>query len=766
MVLQVAPSNRLMHQTRLTLFFLLCFICSAAWGIEPFYPRYLAKDARADAAAFRPDQPGVAQFMRAVRLGRFHIYKPGEEKEDLDSAYNYYRIANKLANQLNNTPCKVVAMNLLGAIAFERSERDKASTLHEQAAAMARKTGDLTLEAECWYLRGEVQTSYDTYGQPSVNPYYQKSLKLFQRAKNVRYQAYVLARIAGNQNYFDHDYSAALANLLESLRLYKSIGYPRLHYVYFSIMQATRASGMYAEALRYGMLAIESARATNDLYELALVLSFMGKIHDELEEQSQAMPYYKLSIQQAMRDNDPDLVLVLTRRLAKNLMKAGKVKEAKAFFTPIFAKYPPDDVESEITHLEILAYYHTYIGDFDNAEKYIRKYLTYENTENGFWNFPLEMNENVGNLYLKARRYDLARKHLEKASKWASQVSPAIASSIEIQKALYKVDSAQGNYASALEHFSRFKVLSDSIFSVRKSLQIAGLQIQFDTRKKEQDILNLTQQNKVQLARLEQREFQRNAMIGGTVMLSFLLLSLYVQFRGKQKSNQALKLHQQVIEDSNARLTRTVEEKQLLVKEIHHRVKNNLQTVISLLESQAFYLENDALTAVKASQNRIHAMSLIHQKLYLADHITSINMQAYIQELVTHLSTSHCDGSRISISLEVDLIYLDVAQAIPLGLIINEAVTNIFKYAFPDGRPGKMRIRFNETPEGFYILKVSDNGIGLRATVDEDRPSSLGMRLMKGLSYEMEASFIIESDHGVSITVQFAPLQHILEIHA
>lgn len=754
-----------MHPIRLTLFVLLCFVCSPASGIEPFYPRYLAKDARADAAAFRPDQPSVAQVMRAVRLGRFHVYKPGEEKKDLDSAYNYYRIASKLANQLNNTACKVVAMNLLGAIAFERNEHARAGALHEQAAAIARKTGDLTLEAECWYLRGEIKASYDNEGQPSENPYYQKSLELFRKAKNVRYQAYVLARIAGNQYYFDLDYPTALANLLESLRLYKSIRYPRLHYVYLSIMQVTRASGMYSDALRYGMLAIESARATNDLYEFSVVLSFMGKIHDDLGEPLQAVHYYKLSVQQAIQDNNPHTVLILTRRLAKNLIKAGKVKEAKAFFTPIFTRYPPNDMGAEITYLEILAYYHTYTGDFATAEKYIQKYLTYENTENGFWNFPLDMNENVGNLYLKAGRYDLARKYLERASKWASQVSTAIATSIEIQKALYKVDSAQGNYASALEHFSRFKVLSDSIFSARKSHQIAGIQVQFDTRKKEQDILNLTQQNKAQLARLEQREFQRNAMIGGTVMLSFLLLSLYVQFRSKQKSNQALKLHQQVIEDSNARLTRTVEEKQLLVKEIHHRVKNNLQTVISLLESQAFYLENDALTAVKDSQNRIHAMSLIHQKLYLADNITSINMQAYIQELVTHLSSSHCDGSRISINLEIDPIYLDVAQAIPLGLIINEAVTNIFKYAFPDGRAGKMLIHFTETSEGFYILNVSDNGIGLRATVDEDRPNSLGMRLMKGLSYEMEASFNIESDHGVSITVQFTPLQHILEIH-
>jgi two-component sensor histidine kinase len=742
------------------LLIVFCIACSAGWCIEPFYPRYGAKEAKSDLAALKPERTDTSQFMRAIRLGRFYVYKHGEYKEDLDSAHSFYLTAHAISTRLKTSHSKAGALNLLGAILYERGEHARASALHQEAAGIANRIGDLSLEAECWYLRGEIQPYIRQDPGYAVSPFYGKSLELFRKAKNVRYQAYVLARIGGLQGQFVQDYPGALVNLLESQRLYKSIRYPRLHYVYFLTMEMAWASGMYSEAIRYGELAIESSRSSKDLYDLAVYLSFLGKVYDEVQEPQKALVYHKLSVSQSIADKNPNQVLIATSRIVKSLMDAGKAEEARKYFAPVFAKYPPRDVDTEIIFLDVMAHYYTFTGQFDIAERFIHRFLKYETSVNNFLNFELKLHQSVGKLYLHAGRLDLARKHLNEATKWVTASNPqAIIITIDIQKNLYKLDSAQGNYALALEHFRRFKLLSDSIYSVRKSLQIAGIQIQFDVKKKEQDISALTQQNKAQLARLEQREFQRNAMIGGTVMLTFLLLSLYVQFRNKQRSNLELKLHQQVIEESNAKLTRTVEEKQLLVREIHHRVKNNLQTVISLLESQAFYLENDALTAVKDSQSRIHAMSLIHQKLYLADNITSINMQAYIEELVAHLSSSHPDSSKIFIDMQVDPIYLDVAQAIPLGLIINEAVTNIFKYAFPGGMPGEMLIHFSETSESQYILNIRDNGIGLNTAVDQVMPGSLGMNLMKGLSHEMGGKFTLKSDHGVDITVQFAAFQ-------
>ncbi|HJY13883.1 MAG TPA: sensor histidine kinase, partial [Flavobacterium sp.] len=149
------------------------------------------------------------------------------------------------------------------------------------------------------------------------------------------------------------------------------------------------------------------------------------------------------------------------------------------------------------------------------------------------------------------------------------------------------------------------------------------------------------------------------------------------------------------------------------MKEIHHRVKNNLQTVISLLNSQSAYLDNDmALSAIKNSQHRIHSMSLIHQKLYNAENISTINMPNYIKELVEYLKESFNTGQRIRFEINVAPLELDVAQAVPLGLILNEAITNSIKYAFPDDRNGMVYIKLESTADKRYLLAISDNGIG------------------------------------------------------
>src|SRR6202000_3217878 len=185
--------------------------------------------------------------------------------------------------------------------------------------------------------------------------------------------------------------------------------------------------------------------------------------------------------------------------------------------------------------------------------------------------------------------------------------------------------------------------------------------------KKDQNIKLLTQQGVVQQAELKQNKLTRNIMIAGSVLMLVILLLLFSQFRLKQRTNKEMN-------KSNLALKQLVTEKEWLIKEVHHRVKNNLQTIISLLESQAAYLENDALKAIETSQNRIFTMSLIHQKLYQSEDIQTINMASYIPELVEYLKDSFINSHRIDFKTNIDPVSLDASIAIPLALIINEAV--------------------------------------------------------------------------------------------
>ena len=197
-------------------------------------------------------------------------------------------------------------------------------------------------------------------------------------------------------------------------------------------------------------------------------------------------------------------------------------------------------------------------------------------------------------------------------------------------------------------------------------------------------------------------------------------------------------------------------EKEWLLKEIHHRVKNNLQIVMSLLNSQSAYINNDAaLTAIHDSQHRVHAMSLIHQKLYNSENLSTINMRVYIRELVLYLKDSFDAGKRIRFDLNIEPLELDVSQAVPLGLILNEAITNSIKYAFPGNMEGVITISLSNTNLDNYLLTISDNGIGMPVHVKDKKPGSLGMSLMKGLSEDIDGTFSIENNNGTIIKISF-----------
>ena len=178
---------------------------------------------------------------------------------------------------------------------------------------------------------------------------------------------------------------------------------------------------------------------------------------------------------------------------------------------------------------------------------------------------------------------------------------------------------------------------------------------------------------------------------------------------------------------------------------------------MSLLNSQSAYINNEsALTAIHDSQHRVHAMSLIHQKLYSSENVSSIDISLYIRELVSYLADSFNTGQRIRFEFDVEPLELDVSQAVPLGLILNEAITNSIKYAFPDERNGIITISLSNNAGQHCMLTISDNGIGLPVQFNTKKPGSLGMSLMNGLSEDLGGTFCSENDNGTIVTISFA----------
>jgi two-component sensor histidine kinase len=200
-------------------------------------------------------------------------------------------------------------------------------------------------------------------------------------------------------------------------------------------------------------------------------------------------------------------------------------------------------------------------------------------------------------------------------------------------------------------------------------------------------------------------------------------------------------------------------EKEVLLREIHHRVKNNMQVISSLLSLQAQKIENQHdLELFQESQNRIHTMAMVHEKLYHAEDMARINFKDFTIDLVAHLFRFYSvDPSRIKKRVDVQNVFLTVDQAIPCAQIINELVSNSLKHAFPDGMSGEISITFKQENGGPYFLRVRDTGKGLPEKLDYQNTSTLGMRIVNALTQQLQSTLELSRKEGTCFILTFYP---------
>jgi PAS domain S-box-containing protein len=210
---------------------------------------------------------------------------------------------------------------------------------------------------------------------------------------------------------------------------------------------------------------------------------------------------------------------------------------------------------------------------------------------------------------------------------------------------------------------------------------------------------------------------------------------------------------------ADEKIRASLREKEVLLQEIHHRVKNNLQVVSSLLSLQSRgVLDDETRQKFKESQNRVHSMALIHEQLYQSPSLSVINYPQYIRQLAAHLFRSYrVSSSRIELQTNIEDLRLSVDVAVPCGLIINELVSNSLKYAFPNGRAGVIRIELRPQPDGRTTLTVADNGVGMPAEVGFWTTQTLGLRLVGTLVRQLEGKVEVDRSGGTSVHVTFQP---------
>jgi two-component sensor histidine kinase len=231
-----------------------------------------------------------------------------------------------------------------------------------------------------------------------------------------------------------------------------------------------------------------------------------------------------------------------------------------------------------------------------------------------------------------------------------------------------------------------------------------------------------------------------------------IFLRNYVPLLINENNRYHLWQYQDVTDSRHAegQIKASLKEKEVLLKEIHHRVKNNLQIISSLLNLQSAEIEDPkASQKFRESQDRVKAMALIHERLYQSSDLAKIDFSGYVRSLTGHLLRSYkINANAIRLNLEVDPVPMNLDVAIPCGLIINELVSNSFKYAFPQSKEGEIKVRFSEEGGRILNLVVSDNGIGYPIDRNPEESDSLGLKLVRTLTEQLGGTLHYQSQDG------------------
>ncbi|HLO60024.1 MAG TPA: histidine kinase dimerization/phosphoacceptor domain -containing protein [Bacteroidales bacterium] len=342
----------------------------------------------------------------------------------------------------------------------------------------------------------------------------------------------------------------------------------------------------------------------------------------------------------------------------------------------------------------------------------------------------------LGKLQLLKNNYSPGIENLERSYSIAQKYEEPVILQ-EASGALSKAYSKTGNYKRAFDYLVINRRINDSIVSGKNIKRITQLELQHVYDKKS-NILELNHLS--EKLEFETRLKRKRTELGFSLILGFIIIiSAFFVYKSYLRSRKADKV------------------KESLLKEIHHRVKNNLMVISSLLNLQSGHITDDQTrSAVKESQSRVKSMALIHQLLYQTEEFTRIDFPKYLEQLLASLQGAYIrPGSKIQYRVYAEDIHIDIDTAIPLGLITNELATNAYKYAFEDRDSGEIDVVFKKVSVTKCMLSVTDNGKGLPPGFDPENTDTLGLKLVRILSRQIKASFEFRNHNGSSFSIFF-----------
>lgn len=625
-------------------------------------------------------------------------------KEIMYSDPEYYlslsREQKQLSEQLNYP--KGVARGLVNIANYYNItlKDDSAFAYYNKSLNLNKKLGELGATGKIYYNLGNLHYCRGTYD--SARYYFKLASPILSQVKDYKTLAWIwesnglIFRDEGN-------YDSSLFYLVKALGSAEATKDSTLiSQAHSNIGFVFKMQKKFAKALEYTLHSLRIYEKINDNLGIYHALGRVGDIYSDMNDSTSALNYYRKAI--ALSD------------------KVGK------------------HISPGMVYFHIGAVYRK-ASDYDKALHYY--FVALQHMDEGTHiSLVTVANSAIGAIYLKKGEPKKAIKYFNAGldAGMKLKLKPELA---EIHSGLAEAYFMSRDFKKAYEHKAQYHLYQDSVYNMEKEKAITEIEEKYKAEKKEQQIIALKQSNQI-----KDLELSRNKVLLATIVITTILISLstFVFFRLYRIKRKAAAI-----------LEKTNHEKETLLKEIHHRVKNNLQLVISLLEWQADDNTNaDVLKMIHEGRSRVESMALIHELLYQNDDLGSINFRDYTRRLCSHIQNCYKPTS-IVITQNVTNVAMDIKYAIPLALIINELVTNSFKYAFPDHKVGEINVTLSELERDTYQLVVRDNGKGLDSHGLND---SLGLQLVHTLVKQLKGTLTIENNPGASFSIFFAIKKH------
>jgi two-component sensor histidine kinase len=544
------------------------------------------------------------------------------------------------------------------------------------------------------------------------------------------------------------NYPAALKNYFEAKKQFEACLYrPGLALVNNNIGLIYDEQGKYADALKYYFASLKIAEQMNNKYHMVLCCNNLGNAYHWLDNDSAALRYLNTALKLAT-----ELDLKENTSLAYN--NIGLIYDGKGKYTEALKNYFASlkiARESKNKETEALAsnniglvYYHQQLY----PEALMMQFSSLKLKEEiGDKKGMVSSFINLGDLYTTTHKIKEAQLYLDKALQLAIAMGRK-GDILKAYKSFMDLDSVKGNYKDAYKHRLLFDLYHDSIYNeetTNKSLQ-AGMQYEFDKKeaatkfKNDKAVLELESQNKLS---------KQKQLFLVIFIVIFVVLTLVVLFFAKRAYDNKKK-YSEILSKEN-------EQKEILLQEVHHRVNNSLQMISSLLSIQADNATSEVQEYLLKTEHRIHALSEMHQLLYETNTKLEVDIEKYLFRVLDFYKQLLEANTQIKLNVEILSVKFHSKIALPLGLIVNELVTNAIKYAFP-GRSGIINItlRKDEIRSACWKLVVSDNGVGINEELQPIKESSLGLELVRIMTRQINGEMKVTNDRGVLYEITYS----------